>query len=133
MNAMTVQLMPASDGDEERRSKLRDFLVDCRSRLTPKDVGLPITYPRRVTGLRREEIAELAGVSADWYRWFESGRPIRVSMTFLANLSNALRLTPFDRIHLYYLALPEMYEAYTEHQRTHSPLQFCQLVVEIPI
>ncbi len=130
---MTVQVMPETGSDSERRAKLRDFLVDCRSRLTPKDVGLPATYPRRVAGLRREEIAELVGVSVDWYRWFESGRPIRVSTTFLANLARALRLTPFEQIHLYYLSLPEMYEAYMEHRGIHSPLQFFGLFDEIPI
>jgi transcriptional regulator with XRE-family HTH domain len=65
-----------------------------------------------VIGLRREEIAELVGVSNDWYRWFESGRQIRVSVTFLAKLCQALQLTPIEQISLFYLALPEIYEAY---------------------
>ncbi|HEY1977680.1 MAG TPA: helix-turn-helix transcriptional regulator [Candidatus Baltobacteraceae bacterium] len=80
--------------------------------MKPHDVGLPSTVRRRVSGLRREEVAELVGVSSDWYRWFESGRHIRVSIGFLSKLSQALRLEPLDQINLFYLALPEMYEAY---------------------
>ena len=98
--------------DEDRRAKLCEFLTKCRSRLKPGDVGLPPTTRRRVDGLRREEVAELVGVSIDWYRWFESGRRIRVSATFLAKLSQALRLKPIEQIALFCLAHPEMYEAY---------------------
>ena len=97
--------------DEDRRAKLKDFLLHCRSRLTPQDVGLPSRSGRRVAGLRRDEIAELAGVSSDWYRWFESGRPIRVSVAFLASLSRALQLNPFEELSLYCLSVPEIYEA----------------------
>lgn len=96
---------------EDRRTKLKRFLVDARSRLTPLDVGLPSTVRRRVPGLRREEVAELVGVSSDWYRWFESGRQIRVSVGFIARLCAALRLEPVERIGLFFLALPEIYEA----------------------
>lgn len=98
--------------DEDRRAKLKAFLVDARARLKPSEVGLPSTNRRRVRGLRREEIAELVGVSSDWYRWFESGRPIRVSVGFLSKLCRALRLEPIEQISLFYLALPEIYEAY---------------------
>ena len=65
--------------DTERRLRLRAFLVHARSRRSPGSVGLPETGRRRVPGLRREEVAEAAGVSTDWYRLFESGRPITVS------------------------------------------------------
>ena len=109
---MSAQPVTPSPYDDDRRAKLRAFLTDCRARLRPLDVGLPATARRRVTGLRREEIAELVGVSSDWYRWFESGRPIRVSVPFLARLSSALQLNPIERIALFFLALPEIYEAY---------------------
>ena len=99
--------------DGERREKLKAFLVNSRARLKPSDVGLPSTQRRRVNGLRREEVAELVGVSNDWYRWFESGRTIRVSVSFLANLCQALRLKPSEQIVLFYLAVPEIYEAYS--------------------
>jgi len=62
--------------DHERRVRLRAFLTHARSRLSPATVGLPQTGRRRVPGLRRGEVAELVGISADWYRLFESGRPI---------------------------------------------------------
>jgi hypothetical protein len=97
--------------DEQRRGKLRAFLTGCRSRLQPDEVGLARTGRRRVAGLRREEVAELADVSNDWYRWFESGRPIRVSPSFLARLGQALRLEPSQLLTLYCLGLPELYEA----------------------
>lgn len=97
--------------DEERRIELRAFLFSCRARLSPADVGLPETTRRRVAGLRREEVAELAGVSSEWYRWLESGRPIRVSAPFLARLARALRLSASERSRLYHLALPDLYAA----------------------
>lgn len=113
---MTVQAMAISANDDDRRTKLRMFLTTSRSRLRPEDVGLPVTSRRRVTGLRREEVAELTGVSSDWYRWFESGRPIRVSVPFLERLCRALKLKPIERIALFSLALPEIYEALVAHR-----------------
>jgi Helix-turn-helix domain len=115
---MSVQAITLSANDEDRRAKLRIFLTNCRARLRPENVGLPSTARRRVTGLRREEIAELVGVSSDWYRWFESGRPIRVSVPFLARLSRALQLNPIEKLALFYLALPELYEAYIAQRRS---------------
>lgn len=99
--------------EDERRAKLRNLLVHCRSRLQPNDVGLPESGRRRVVGLRREEVAELAGVSSDWYRWFESGsRCIHVSVQFVARLADALRMTPAERRALFRLALPELYQTH---------------------
>ncbi|MGH7715368.1 MAG: helix-turn-helix domain-containing protein, partial [Vulcanimicrobiaceae bacterium] len=95
--------------DNERRLKLRAFLMHARSRLSPKTVGLPATGNRRVPGLRREEVAELVGISAEWYRVFESGRPITVSSQVLERLSLALALDAFDQANLFRLALPELY------------------------
>jgi hypothetical protein len=112
----------AVDLDQGRRARLRAFLVDRRSRLTPADVGLPETHRRRVPGLRRDEVAELMGVSCDWYRWFEGGRPIRVSVPFLAKLARVLRLSPLEQIGLYHLAFPEIYEAYMAQRHITIPL-----------
>jgi hypothetical protein len=97
--------------DHERRLRLRAFLTQARSRLLPAQVGLPQTGPRRVPGLRRGEVAELAGISAEWYRLFESGRPITVSSRVLERLSLALGLDAFDQANLFRLALPELYRA----------------------
>lgn len=97
--------------DLERRVRLRTFLVHARSRLSPASVGLPETGHRRVPGLRREEVAELVGISAEWYRLLESGRPITVSSHVLEQLAVALGLDPFDQATLFRLALPELYRA----------------------
>lgn len=97
--------------DLQRLPELREFLVTMRSRLLPIDVGLPDTARRRVPGLRREEVAELLGVSSIWYRWFESGREVRVSEQFIARLSGILRLNAQDVMTLYRLALPGLYRA----------------------
>src|SRR5271165_3754927 len=91
--------------DAERRRRLRSFLIACRSRLGPGELGLPRTARRRVEGLRRGEVAELVGVTVDWYRYFESGRPVRVSPQFVARLSKALRLSAADQFALFRLAL----------------------------
>lgn len=85
------------------RSELSDFLKSRRARLSPNDVGLPNGTRRRAPGLRREEVASLAGVGLTWYTWFEQGREIRVSPDFLDNVSRALRLTGAERRHLFIL------------------------------
>ena len=105
---MSVAEALLAPSDEERRASLRNFLMRCRSRLTPCEVGLPSTARRRVPGLRREEIAELVGVSSDWYRWFESGRPVRVSVDFVNRVADALRLERDERMKLFALALPHV-------------------------
>src|SRR5690348_8438756 len=95
--------MPNLERNPDRRD-LTDFLVTRRARLTPPDVGL-VTGPRRRTpGLRREEVAQLAGVGISWYTWFEQGRDIQVSAHFLENLSRALKLDRPEREHLFALA-----------------------------
>jgi hypothetical protein len=99
------------ESDLERRRQLRSFLMRCRSLLAPTELGLPRTPRRRVAGLRRGEVAELIGVSVDWYRSFESGRPVRVSPQFVSRLSRALRLTAPEQMTLFQLSLPEIYLA----------------------
>lgn len=112
--------MAVHDLDLARREQLRSFLMERRSRLTPAEVGLPALSRRRVPGLRRQEVAELIGSSEDWYRWFESGRPISVSPRFLSRLSDVLRLDPRDQVTLYRLAFPELYRADTLARRLNS-------------
>jgi transcriptional regulator with XRE-family HTH domain len=101
----------AADADRERRRELREFLITSRSRLGPGEVGLPRTKRRRVPGLRRGEVAELIGVSADWYRCFECGRAVRVSPQFVSRLAVALQISDRESLTLYRLAIPEMYLA----------------------
>ncbi len=87
-----------------RRSDLADFLRQRRSALRPADVGLGVGSRRRTAGLRREEVAGLAGVSVSWYTWLEQGRPINVSTDVLHALARALRLDPVEIEHLMALA-----------------------------
>jgi hypothetical protein len=99
----------ATDLDSERRRILRSFLMSCRSRVAPGQVGLPLLGRRRVQGLRRDEVAELTGVSVNWYSSFESGRPVRVSPEFVSRVAKALRLEREEELNLFRLAFFEMY------------------------
>jgi transcriptional regulator with XRE-family HTH domain len=87
-----------------RRNELAAFLRTRRARVTPADVGLPPGPRRRTPGLRREEVAQLAGVGVTWYTWLEQGRPINASVQVLDAIAAVLRLGPSERWHLYRLA-----------------------------
>lgn len=89
---------------ERTQSDLTDFLLHHRHKLTPAEVGLPTSGRRRTPGLRREEVAALAGVGLTWYTWFEQGRDIKVSERFLLNVSRALKLDDAECCHLFLLA-----------------------------
>jgi transcriptional regulator with XRE-family HTH domain len=92
-----------------RRDELRAFLRSRRARLSPSDVGLPDNGGRRRTpGLRREELAALAGVGVSWYTWLEQGRDINPSPDVLDALSRALRLDQAERRTLFALARTEL-------------------------
>ncbi|MCD9033120.1 helix-turn-helix transcriptional regulator [Luteimonas sp. Y-2-2-4F] len=87
-----------------RRPELAAFLQQHRRRLRPADAGLPAGGRRRTLGLRREEVAALAGVGLTWYTWFEQGRDIGVSEDFLLRVAKALRLDDDECGHLFLLA-----------------------------
>jgi transcriptional regulator with XRE-family HTH domain len=87
-----------------RRSELAAFLRARRGRVRPEDVGLPPGLRRRTPGLRREEVAQLAGVGVTWYTWLEQGRPINASDQVLDAIARTLRLDGAERDHLYRLA-----------------------------
>jgi hypothetical protein len=108
MLAMDID-RPEGGLDLERRRELRTFLIQCRSRIAPVDVGLPRTTRRQVPGLRRGEVAEIIGVTTDWYRAFESGRSVRVSPRFVSRLANAFQLEPAQKLKLLCLAFAEFY------------------------
>lgn len=93
-----------SDGVEPRRSELRDFLRSRRAQLRPEDVGMPPGPRRRTPGLRREEVALLAGVGVTWYTWLEQGRRINASQQVLDAIARTLKLDAAERWHLYRLA-----------------------------
>ncbi|MFK3983375.1 helix-turn-helix domain-containing protein [Micromonospora sp. NPDC050397] len=87
-----------------RLSEFGDFLKARRTELTPREVGLPDNgAPRRVTGLRREEVAQLAAISVDYYTRLEQGR-VRASASVLVTLARALRLDDDQQTYLYELA-----------------------------
>src|SRR5919198_2928525 len=85
------------------RAGLADFLRRRREVLRPADVGLPDGARRRTPGLRREEVAQLAGMSADYYTRLEQSRGPRPSRQMLTALARALRLTDDERDHLFHL------------------------------
>ncbi|WP_431981624.1 helix-turn-helix transcriptional regulator [Streptomyces qinglanensis] len=88
-----------------RGQELRTFLRSRRARVSPAESGLPDGGARRRTpGLRREEVAVLAGVGASWYQWLEQGRDITVSPQVLDAVARVLRMSPAERRHLYVLA-----------------------------
>jgi transcriptional regulator with XRE-family HTH domain len=89
---------------ERRRAELGKFLRTRRARLLPADFGMPGGLRRRTPGLRREELALLAGVGVTWYTWLEQGREINVSTQVLDALAHTLRLDRAERWHMYVLA-----------------------------
>ncbi|MBN9096262.1 MAG: helix-turn-helix domain-containing protein [Pandoraea pnomenusa] len=98
----TVSSQPA-DAARARRA-LGDFLRAHRERLTPAAVGLPPMGRRRTPGLRREEVAQLCGLSATWYTWIEQAREVSISAGALAAVAGALRLSRAERAYLFDLA-----------------------------
>jgi transcriptional regulator with XRE-family HTH domain len=97
----------------EDRSELGDFLRSRRERLAPAALGLPSGRRRRTPGLRREEVAELAGIGVDWYVRLEQGRSVRPSVATIDALAQALRLDPAERTHLQALARSPHHHAFT--------------------
>ncbi|WP_243793862.1 helix-turn-helix transcriptional regulator [Saccharopolyspora gloriosae] len=87
-----------------RRANLRHFLRKRRERITPEEVGLVNVERRRTPGLRREEVAALAGVGVSWYTWLEQGRDINVSEEVVRAISNTLRLDGCERRYFFRLA-----------------------------
>src|SRR5580698_7294462 len=89
---------------EPRRRELAAFLRSRRERIAPELVGLPPAPRRRTPGLRREEVATLAGVGVTWYTWLEQGRDINASPQVLDAVSRTLLLDPHEREHMFRLA-----------------------------
>jgi len=88
----------------ERRRELGGFLRAQRERAAPSSAGLVAARRRRTPGLRREEVAELSGLSTTWYTWIEQGRDVSVSPSALGRLARALRLDRAQRRYLFELA-----------------------------
>jgi transcriptional regulator with XRE-family HTH domain len=95
-------------GDRERLLELAHFLKTRRARISPELAGLPQAGRRRTPGLRRGEVAQLAGVSVDWYTWLEQGRDIQVSTQVIESIARALQLDATERRHFFLLALQQL-------------------------
>src|SRR6202044_3611546 len=101
---MGVMTAMTTNGNGSRRAELAAFLRSRRERISPEQVGLPPGLRRRTPGLRREEVAQLAGVGVTWYTWLEQGRPINASAQVLDAVARVLHLDAAGRWHLYWLA-----------------------------
>src|SRR4051812_35444360 len=89
---------------ESTRNGLGEFLRSRREKLSPEAAGVPDRRRRRTPGLRREEVAELAGIGVDWYIRLEQGRAVSPSVTTLEALARVLRLDETEKDHLRALA-----------------------------
>lgn len=87
----------------ENRAEVREFLISRRAKITPQEAGLPIAGLRRVPGLRRGEVAALAGVSIEYYSRLERGTLAGVSVSVLNSIARALQLDDSERTHLFHL------------------------------
>lgn len=94
----------AFGSSEKRRRELADFLRTRREKLKPEQVGIAHGSRRRTPGLRREEVAELAGVGTTWYTWLEQARDIQPSSEVLRRLAQALQMGPAEVRHMFSLA-----------------------------
>ncbi|HEY5065525.1 MAG TPA: helix-turn-helix transcriptional regulator, partial [Xanthobacteraceae bacterium] len=95
--------MGAVRSSEQRRA-LGDFVRAQRERTAPESLGLPPGSRRRTPGLRREELAQLCGLSTTWFTWIEQGRDVSVSPSALARLASSLRLDRAERAYLFDIA-----------------------------
>jgi transcriptional regulator with XRE-family HTH domain len=128
--------MPMTATQENRLGR---YLKDRRGKLDPVAFGLPLTR-RRTPGLRREEVAHRASVSATWYTWLEQGRGGAPSAAVLHRIAHALMLTDAEREHLFLLGLgrpPEIRQSAPEGvsprlQRVLDSLELCPAIVKTP-
>ncbi len=114
--------MTSLNNENHRYKELADFLKTRRAKILPSQVGLSTGTRRRTPGLRREEVAQLAGIGLTWYIWLEQGRPIHVSTQVIESLSKVLLLDKQERIHLYLLANQPLPADIPGYQGTVSPI-----------
>ncbi len=106
--ALAIGTDPENTAEPTRRRRLGEFLKRKRANVEPARFGLPVYRRRRVTGLRREELAMLAGISVAWYTQLESGASITVSPALIGRLSSVLELNPLERAYVFTLAFDEL-------------------------
>jgi transcriptional regulator with XRE-family HTH domain len=104
------------DTPADSRDEVREFLISRRAKITPADAGLPLHGERRVPGLRRTEVAALAGVSVEYYSKLERGAIAGASAWVLDAIARALQLDDAERAHLFNLA-----HCRRRHRRRHAP------------
>lgn len=107
-SALSIGIDQGGETGPPRRRRLGELLKAKRAKLEPGRLGLPIHRRRRVSGLRREEVALLAGISVTWYTQLESGADITVSPALIGRLATVLELTPLERAYLFTLAFDEL-------------------------
>ncbi|MGW0595827.1 helix-turn-helix transcriptional regulator [Streptomyces sp. NPDC002776] len=123
---------PQEPGGLDRRAELSEFLRTRRARLKPEDVGLPdFGRHRRVPGLRREELAQLAGVSVAYYTRLEQGNGRNVSAEVLDSIARALRLTDAEHAHLTHLAKPKQHKKKPAGRTEQARASLGQLLVSL--
>jgi transcriptional regulator with XRE-family HTH domain len=125
--APTPSAIPVqTNGTELRRRELGAFLRSRRERVRPEQVGLPPMRRRRTPGLRREEVAQLAGVGVTWYTWLEQGRDIHPSAQVLDAIARTLQFDAHEHSHLFTLsgiaATPESVDQCLHTYPTAQPL-----------
>ncbi|HEX4626636.1 MAG TPA: helix-turn-helix transcriptional regulator [Solirubrobacteraceae bacterium] len=113
--------MGAAPPPSARHAELTDFLRTRRAQVTPERVGLEANGRRRTPGLRREEVAQLAGVGLSWYTWLEQGRDIHPSAHVLDAIARVLALDAAERAHLFHLARVELPLPEGDYPRQASP------------
>jgi transcriptional regulator with XRE-family HTH domain len=101
---MNTPTLASTEGTALRRRALGDFVRNARARITPQMAGLPAGMRRRTPGLRREEVAQLCGISVTWYTWIEQGREVSVSPAVWARIAAVLHLARAERSYLFELA-----------------------------
>jgi transcriptional regulator with XRE-family HTH domain len=101
---------------------LGDFLRSRRERLSPRDYGFPVMRRRRSQGLRRDEVAQLAGISVAYYTWIEQGREINMSAEVLNAIARALGFNEAERAHLFALVGIEIADDAVSNVRVHPTL-----------
>ncbi len=121
IRAKEKRLVLQQQQQDHRLHELGDFLRTRRARLTPEEVELPRGSRRKTPGLRRAEVAQLVGVSVDWYTWLEQGRSITPSTQVLERLVQTLRLDANERTHLFFLARQQAPPALLQEIESVSP------------
>lgn len=123
------------DSAATNRMQLGDFLRSRRARLDPRNFDLVVPRRRRIPGLRREDVAQIAGISPAYYTWIEQGRDVRVSFEVLEAIAGALRLTPSEHTYLFRLCGFDAEEVINvDHVEDHPALgNLCRAAVDMSV